>query len=41
MARVDSIVQYKDAPEFQKYWMADAMRLAVLVKMVGKVEEKK
>jgi tripartite-type tricarboxylate transporter receptor subunit TctC len=41
MARVDSIVQYKDAPEFQKYWMADAMRLAALVKMVGKVEDKK
>jgi tripartite-type tricarboxylate transporter receptor subunit TctC len=41
MAKVDSIVQYKDAPEFQQYWMADAMRLAALVKMVGKVEEKK
>ena len=41
MARVDSIVQYKDAPEFQQYWMADAKRLAALVKMVGKVEEKK
>ena len=41
MAKVDSIVQYKDAPEFQQYWMADARRLAVLVKVVGKVEEKK
>jgi len=41
MAKVDSIVQYKDAPEFQQYWMADAKRLAALVKMVGKVEEKK
>jgi tripartite-type tricarboxylate transporter receptor subunit TctC len=41
MARVDSIVQYQDAPEFQQYWMADAMRLAALVKMVGKVEDKK
>jgi tripartite-type tricarboxylate transporter receptor subunit TctC len=41
MARVDSIVDYKDAPDFQQYWMADAKRLAGLVKMVGKVEAKK
>ena len=41
MAKVDSIVQYKDAPDFQQYWMADARRLSALVKVVGKVEEKK
>jgi len=41
MAKVDSLVQYKDAPEFQKYWEADAKRLAALVKVVGKVEAKK
>jgi tripartite-type tricarboxylate transporter receptor subunit TctC len=41
MARVDSIVQYKDAPEFQQYWAADAKRLAALVQVVGKVEDKK
>jgi tripartite-type tricarboxylate transporter receptor subunit TctC len=41
MANVDSLVQYKDAPEFQKYWEADAKRLAALVKVVGKVEAKK
>jgi tripartite-type tricarboxylate transporter receptor subunit TctC len=41
MANVNSPVQYMDAPEFQKYWMADAKRLAALVKVVGKVEEKK
>ena len=41
MAKVDSIVQYKDAPDFQQYWMADARRLAALVKVVGKVEDKK
>jgi tripartite-type tricarboxylate transporter receptor subunit TctC len=41
MANVDSLVQYKDAPEFQKYWEADAKRLAALVKVVGKVEDKK
>ncbi len=41
MAKVDSLVNYLDAPEFQKYWMADASRLAALVKVVGKVEERK
>jgi tripartite-type tricarboxylate transporter receptor subunit TctC len=41
MAKVDSIVDYKDAPEFQQYWMADAKRLAGLVRVVGKVEDKK
>ena len=41
MAKVDSLVQYKDAPEFQQYWLADAKRLAGLVKIVGKVEDKK
>ena len=41
MAKVDSLVAYKDAPDFQKYWEADAKRLAALVKVVGKVEEKK
>jgi len=41
MAKVSSLVQYKDAPEFQKYWEADAKRLAALVKVVGKVEGKK
>ena len=41
MANVDSLVQYQDAPEFQKYWEADAKRLAALVKVVGKVEDKK
>ena len=41
MAKVGSLVQYQDAPEFQKYWEADAKRLAALVKVVGKVEDKK
>ena len=41
MAKVDSLVQYRDAPEFQKYWEADAKRLAALVRIVGKVEAKK
>ena len=41
MAKVNSPIQYLDAPEFQKFWMADAKRLAEVVKVVGKVEEKK
>jgi tripartite-type tricarboxylate transporter receptor subunit TctC len=41
MARVNSPVQYMDAPEFRKYWEADAKRLAVVVKAVGKVEDQK
>jgi tripartite-type tricarboxylate transporter receptor subunit TctC len=41
MGKVNSPVQYMDAPEFQKYWDADAKRLAALVKIVGKVEAKK
>ena len=41
MAKVGSLVQYKDAPEFQRYWDADAKRLAALVRIVGKVEAKK
>jgi hypothetical protein len=34
-------VQYLDAPEFAKYWMADARRLAEVVKVVGRVDEPK
>ncbi len=41
MTKVDSLVAYQDAPDFQKYWDADAKRLAALVKVVGKVEDKK
>ena len=41
MANVNSPIQYMDAPEFQKYWQSDAIRLAALVKVVGKVEDKK
>jgi len=41
MAKVNSPVQYMDAPEFRKYWDADAKRLAALVKVVGKVEDRK
>lgn len=41
MAKVNSPIQYMDAPEFGKYWEADAKRLAALVKIVGKVDDKK
>lgn len=41
MAKVNSPIQYLDAPEFEKFWMADAKRLAEAVKVVGKVEDKK
>lgn len=38
MARVNSPVRYMDAPEFRKYWDADAKRLAALVQIVGKAD---
>jgi tripartite-type tricarboxylate transporter receptor subunit TctC len=41
MAKVNSPIHYLDAPDFQKFWMSDAKRLAEVVKVVGKVEEKK
>jgi tripartite-type tricarboxylate transporter receptor subunit TctC len=41
MANVNSPIQYMDAPEFAKYWEADGKRLAALVKVVGKIEDKK
>ena len=41
MEKVSTPVAYLDAPEFQKYWDADARRLAVALEKIGKVEEKK
>ncbi|MFM2084899.1 MAG: hypothetical protein RLY95_1717 [Pseudomonadota bacterium] len=32
-----SPIQYLDAPEFQKYWDADAAKMARVVKLIGKV----
>lgn len=37
MAKVNSPIQYLDAPDFAKYVEADAKRLAAVVKVVGKV----
>jgi tripartite-type tricarboxylate transporter receptor subunit TctC len=41
MVKLNSPVHYLDAPDFQKFWVADAKRLADVVKVVGKVEVKK
>ncbi len=41
MSRVNSPIQYMDAPAFAQYWDADAKRLAAAVKVVGKVDDKK
>ena len=41
MQKVGSPVHYLDAPDFAKFWQADAKRLAAVVKVVGKVEDKK
>ncbi len=40
MDKVATPVSYLDAPEFQKYWDADARRLAVALEKIGKVEQK-
>lgn len=41
MDKVNSPIQYMDAPEFRKYWEADARRLAAAVKAIGKQDAKK
>jgi tripartite-type tricarboxylate transporter receptor subunit TctC len=41
MVKIDSPIQYLDAPEFATYWAADAKRLAEAVKAVGRVDEHK
>lgn len=38
MQKMDTPIDYRDAPEFQKFWEADAARLAKAVKNIGKVE---
>lgn len=40
MDKVNSPIQYLDAPEFRKYWEADAERLAAVVKAIGRQDEK-
>jgi tripartite-type tricarboxylate transporter receptor subunit TctC len=41
MEKVNSPIAYMDAPEFRKYWEADAKRLAAAVKAIGRQDEKK
>ena len=40
MAKVETPVGYLDAPEFQKFWDADAKKLAEAVKQIRPVEQK-
>jgi tripartite-type tricarboxylate transporter receptor subunit TctC len=40
MTKVGSPVTYLDAPEFKKFWDADAARLKVALQKIGKVEKK-
>jgi tripartite-type tricarboxylate transporter receptor subunit TctC len=40
MQKVGSPVTYLDAPEFKKFWDADAARLKVALQKIGKVEKK-
>jgi tripartite-type tricarboxylate transporter receptor subunit TctC len=41
MAKVETPISYLDAPEFQKFWDADAKKLAEAVRRTGLVEQKK
>ncbi len=38
MTKLESGVLYMDAPEFQKFWDADAARLAAALKKIGRVQ---
>lgn len=38
MAKLDTPINYLDAPEFKKFWDADAKRLIEVVRKIGKVE---
>jgi tripartite-type tricarboxylate transporter receptor subunit TctC len=40
MDKVQTPIAYKDADQFRGWWDADAMRLAEVIKRVGRVEEK-
>ncbi len=40
MAKIETPVAYLDAPDFQRYWDADAKKLAETVKRIGLVEQK-
>ena len=41
MAKLNTPINYLDAPEFQQFWDRDAKQLAGVVKGIGRVEAKK
>jgi tripartite-type tricarboxylate transporter receptor subunit TctC len=41
MEKVGTPISYLDAPEFRKFWDADAARLETAVKKIGKIDPKK
>ncbi len=41
MAKLNTPINYLDAPEFRQFWDRDAKRLAAVIKAVGRIEEKK
>jgi tripartite-type tricarboxylate transporter receptor subunit TctC len=41
MAKLETPINYLDAPEFQKFWDVDARRLVSTVRRIGKVVEEK
>ena len=38
MAKIETPIQYLDAPEFRKFWEQDARRLIEVVRKIGKIE---
>jgi tripartite-type tricarboxylate transporter receptor subunit TctC len=38
MAKIETPINYLDAPEFKKFWDADAKRLIEVVRKIGKIE---
>ena len=38
MAKIETPIQYLDAPEFKKFWDQDARRLIEVVRKIGKIE---
>jgi hypothetical protein len=41
MTKIETPVNYLDAPEFQKFWDHDAKILGAAVRRIGRIEEKK
>ncbi len=41
MQKVSTPIAYLDAPEFRKYWDADAARLKIALEKIGRIEAKK